>query len=165
MLKNLKKIIFQKLFLVYFLAWAFLITIPTYVFLDVELIKWNIWVWFIYAEVSLTAISAILFGLFLASIMYKVKFFSPKHWSEWVAGWLFVTIVSGCPSCSITLASYIGLAGIISTLPYHGLELKVLWLLLIAYALYNQLKYLETCKIKTKSKSKKIKKIKKIIEH
>ncbi len=157
MLSNLKKILFQKLFIVYFLAWALLISIPTYFFLDVELVKGNIWAWFVYAEITLTTLSAILFGLFLASVMYKIRYFSPKSWAEWVAGWLFVTLVSGCPSCSITLASYIGLAGIISTLPYHGLELKVLWLWLIAYALYDQLKYLETCKIK-KGKKKKSKK-------
>ncbi len=152
MIKNIKKVFSQKLFFVYFLIWASLIVAPTYFFLDIDLVTGNIWAWFVHAEIILTAISAVLFWFFLASIMYKVQYFSPKRWVEWALGGAFVAIVSGCPSCSITLAYYIGLAGLIGSLPYHGLELKILWIFLIAYAIYDQLKYLETCKLKKQKK-------------
>lgn len=153
MLQNAKKILVQKYFIVYFFVWAFLIAAPTYFFLDVDLVTGNIGSWFVYTEIILTALSAILFGFFLASLMYKIKYFSPKTGAEWAIGWFFVMVVSGCPSCSITLAYYVGVAGFISSLPYHGLELKVLWILLIIYAIYDQLKYLETCKLKTQNRS------------
>jgi len=152
MLQNAKKVLFQKFFFVYFSLGAFLIAAPTLYFLDVELVTGNIGSWFVYAEIILTVISAVLFGFFLASVMYKVKYFSLKWGAEWAIGWAFVMIVSGCPSCSITLAYYIGLAGLISSLPYHGLELKFLWIWLISYAIYDQLKYLETCKLKKPKK-------------
>lgn len=148
MLQNFIKILSQKFFLMYFLVWVIIILTPSYFFVDMELIKWNLGINFLIAEIILTAISAILFGIFIACIMYKIKYFSPKAWVEWAIWWAFVMLVSGCPSCSITLAYYIWLAWIISTLPYHGLELKVLWIFLIIYAIYDTLKYLEVCKIK-----------------
>lgn len=151
--QNAIKVVSQKLFIVYFTLWALLIISPSYFFLDIELVKWNIGAWFVYTEIILTAISAILFGFFAASMMYKISCFSPKRGAEWALGWVFVALVSGCPSCSITLAYYIGLAGLISSLPYHWLELKVLWIALISYAIFDQLKYLEVCKIKKVKKS------------
>lgn len=157
MLQNFIKILSQKLFLLYFLIWAIIILTPSYFFLDVELVKWNLGINFLRAEIALTAISAILFGIFFACIMYKIKYFSPKAWTEWAVWWAFVMLVSGCPTCSITLAYYVGLAWIISSLPYHGLELKAIWILLIAYAIYDSLKYLEVCKLKKPSIISKIK--------
>ena len=157
MFKNFLKILKQKLFIVYFLLWILIILTPSYFFLDVELVKWNLGMNFLRAEIFLTISSAILFGIFLASIMYKIRYFSPKAWAEWAVWWAFVMIVTGCPTCSLTLAYYVWLSWIISSLPYSGLELKALWLLLIAYAIYDNLKHLEVCKIKKQSIFGKIK--------
>ena len=157
MLENFVKILKQKYFILYFFVWLIIILIPSYFFLNVELIKWNLGINFLRAEITLTAISAILFGIFLASIMYKIKHFSPKAWAEWAIWGAFVMIVSGCPTCSITLAYYIGLAWLIWSLPYHWLELKILWIFLIAYAIYDTLKHLHVCKIKKQSTYQKIK--------
>jgi len=71
------------------------------------------------------------------------------------AGFLSL-IVTGCPACSITLASYLGLSAFISWLPYDGLELKILSVLLMWYAIFDLWKNLDVCAIKIKNvKSKK----------
>lgn len=157
MLENFIKILKQKLFFVYFFLWMLIILTPSYFFLNPELVKWNLWVNFLRIEITLTLISAIFFGFFLASIMYKIRYFSPKIGAEWAIWWAFVMLVSGCPTCSITLAYYVWLASVISTLPYHGLELKALWILIIGYAIYDNLKHLEVCKIKKENLLEKVK--------
>jgi hypothetical protein len=56
--------------------------------------------------------------------------------------------VSGCPACSITLASYLGLAGVFALLPYNGLELKIVGTLVLIWSVYSNIKNLKVCSIK-----------------
>lgn len=65
-------------------------------------------------------------------------------------GSILSLIVTGCPACSIWLASYLGLSAFISWLPYDGIELKVLSVLLMWYAVYDMWKKLDICEIKRK---------------
>jgi len=58
-------------------------------------------------------------------------------------------VVSGCPACSITLASYLGFASIVSSLPFFGIELKIVSLLLLLYVLYITLRDIDVCKVKS----------------
>ena len=59
-------------------------------------------------------------------------------------------LVAGCPACSITLASYLGLGSLISFLPWYGLELKIIAIFLLIYANISLLKNLKVCEIKKK---------------
>jgi hypothetical protein len=73
-------------------------------------------------------------------------------------GGILSLIVTGCPACSIWLASYLGLSAFISWLPYDGVELKVISVLLMWYAVYDMWRKLDVCEI---SKSRKVKRLEK----
>jgi hypothetical protein len=94
---------------------------------------------------------AILFSIFLSISIYKYTKFSKFDVSEnssSILGTFLAVLVTGCPACSITLASYLGLASILSFLPFFGLELKIIGIFLLLYANYSILTSLTTCKIK-----------------
>ena len=150
--KNLIKIFTSWLWIFGFILWILIIVIPSIYFIQQELIIWNLGYNFFIVEVSLTFLISILFWIFLWSTFYKIKYFQVKKTSIWFFGWFLWVLVSGCPACSITLASYVWLASIISTLPYYWLELKVLSLWMLLYANYSTLKNLELCIIKIKTK-------------
>jgi len=148
--KNIIKVLQSKIGVFWlFFGWS-IIALPSIYFLEPQLIIWNLWYSFFITEVVLTVIIALLFWLFLWSTLYKVNFFKIRE-SKSGYFWGFLgLIVSGCPACSITLASYIWLAGIISTFPYHWLELKFISIFMLIYSCYSTLSHLELCKIKTK---------------
>lgn len=149
-MKNIIKVLKSPIWIIGFFVWIAIIAIPTYIFLDRELIINNMWCYFYITEIVLTIVISILFWLFVWATLYKVKYFSTWNPSAWIFGWIIWVLVSGCPACSITLASYIGLAGIISVFPYHGLELKIISIFLLIYANYSTMKNLEVCKVKIK---------------
>jgi len=123
---------------------------PSYYFTESLQIIGNLGETFYYTEIILSIAISILFWLFLASSFYKFRYFGAKNtWIWWLWAFLWV-IVSWCPACSITLASYIWLASIISILPFYWLELKFLSVFMLIYANYSIIKNLEICRIKTK---------------
>jgi hypothetical protein len=64
-------------------------------------------------------------------------------------GGLIGTIISGASCCGATLAVYFGLLPLLTALPYSGLEIKILGTLGLLYALYDVLKNLEICEVKS----------------
>ena len=46
-------------------------------------------------------------------------------------------LVMGCPACTITLASYLGLAGVLSGLPFYGVEANFLAVVLLLWGNYQ----------------------------
>ena len=70
-------------------------------------------------------------------------------------GSFFSLLITGCPACSITFASYLGLASILATLPFFGYEVKVLGLIILVYSTYYLAKNLTACKRKVIKKAKK----------
>lgn len=109
------------------------------------------WVWVI------QYILAFLLALFITLSTYKIFYFSSVNAKEGGVGAiasLFGILVAGCPACSLTIASYVGLASFISFLPYEGLELKILSIILLIGISLSILSNLHVCKIK-KKKSKK----------
>jgi len=150
--KNLINVFRSSLWVIGFILWVIIIAMPSLYFIQKELIIWNLGYIFFITEVSLTILISILFWLFLWSTFYKIEYFKIKKTGIWFFWWFLWVLVSGCPACSITLASYIWLASIISALPYYWLELKVLSLGMLLYANYATLNNLELCKIKVKPK-------------
>lgn len=96
---------------------------------------------------------AIFFSLFITLSIFKIFYFSSSSVKEGTTGGLgsiLGVLVAGCPACSLTIATYLGLAGFISFLPYDGLELKALSLILLLGVNYYILKNLQLCSIKKK---------------
>jgi hypothetical protein len=80
-------------------------------------------------------------------------FFSiKKTWLWFVWGFLWI-LVSWCPSCTITLASCIGLTWVLSIFPFWWIELKIISVLILLYVDYMWIKNLEICKIINKKNS------------
>jgi len=150
-LQNLKKVLTKTSSLVVTIISILAIWILFYSFTNSSLIVWNLWMWFFVTEMILDVLVALLFGLFVWSTFYKIMYFSNTNkkniWVGWIASF-FGILVSWCPACSITVASYIGLASFISVLPYSWLELKVASFVMLLYVVYDTLKKLEVCSIK-----------------
>ena len=122
------------------------------VFINLPLLIGNLGATFAYIEVVLHVLLSVVFALFIAASVFKVRYFSHIEKTKsatWFLGSFLGIIVVGCPSCSLTLASYIGLAGALSVLPlpFHGIELKILWLIILIVVVYYVLRDLMVCKI------------------
>ena len=105
-----------------------------------------------YATINLIfdIINIILIWLFVASFSYKRRLFGTSiknNQSGWF-GSITSVLVSGCPACSITLASYLWLASFFALLPYNGLELKIVGTLVLIWSAYSNIKDLTSCKRK-----------------
>lgn len=102
--------------------------------------------------------STILLVLFVASFVYKTitfKTIKSNNW-RWRAWGLMAALIGGC-GCSVTLATLlwattfgtmIGLAKFFEFLPYGGLELKIIGLLVLAWSIRWNVKNLLVCKLK-----------------
>lgn len=160
---NKIKILFEN-FLLVFKNWKYLvfgilvfimISYLFFYFTHSDLIIGNEGLFYFSIQVFFQIGISLLFAIFLPISFYKYFLFSKfnaKENSTSLIGTFFGIVVAGCPACSVTVASYIGLAGIISLLPYHGLELKAIGFFLLIYANYSVLKDLQVCKIDKKRK-------------
>ncbi len=149
--KNLKKVLFSPGSLLAIIVSMLWIGYLFYCFNNSENIIWNMWYAFYIIELALKIWITILFWLFIWSTFYKIMYFSKfkkRHiWIWWFASFFWI-LASWCPACSISIASYLWLTGIISTFPFSGIELKVLSFMMLLYVVYATLSTLEVCKIK-----------------
>lgn len=133
-----------------------LLSIIFYLLTDWQII-FSYQVFYLWALISLQIIIIVLFGLFFPITIYKyVKFssISVKENSSSLVGTFLGYLITGCPTCTFTLASFLGLASIISLLPWYGLELKIIAVPMLVYANYSTLKNLQVCKTKIEDKYK-----------
>lgn len=122
-----------------------------YIISEYNLIQGNYGTYILYFEIILQLLISILFSMFIVITIYKFNLYNKisfKENSTASIGSFLGILVVGCPGCSITIASYIGLAGLVSYLPYDGFELKVLSVVLLLYAIYLTSRDLKICKIK-----------------
>jgi hypothetical protein len=87
----------------------------------------------------LNGLTALLTGSLVAIQVWKWDVFTLKASIGGSIGSILGVLTGGCAVCGFTLASYLGLAGILTTLPFMGLELKILGVLLLAWANWNAL--------------------------
>ncbi len=78
---------------------------------------------------------AFVFAAFLALFIHNYDTTKKFHQGEGLIGGIIGTLFFGCAACSITLAGYLGVAGFISFFPLYGLELKILALGILVFAL------------------------------
>jgi hypothetical protein len=107
------------------LAGAFVMSILIY-FTDLQFIQNTLGPgWVIYEVIVGIVLTAIVMGL----SAYKLRYFKQSNSTPSTlfgsAGAFLSFCVAGCPSCSITLASYVGLSGVLSIFPYFGSELRL----------------------------------------
>jgi hypothetical protein len=152
-LKNLCEVLLSPFTLLrWIIAWS-IVGMVWWYFMDIELIIWNQWHVIAYTEITLFILFVLLFALFVAISVYKLLYFSINQWKQlsmWSIWSFFAMIAVWCPACSITLASYLGLASLLSIFPYWWLELKIAWIMLLAYAIRSSLKSLHTCSLEQK---------------
>lgn len=121
-------------------------------FTDRALIAGNYGEHYALINLILDGINTFFFGLFVASFSYKRFTFSSVK-EQQHSGWfwsILTAIVSGCPSCSITLATYLGLAGVLSALPFGGLEVKGIATVLLIWSVISNIKKLFVCSLPSK---------------
>jgi hypothetical protein len=110
-----------------------------------------------YSQVILQIILALLTGINVALLWHKLKFsaqFNGKEAGATTIGSVFGVLVSGCPSCGITIASYLGLGSILTQLPFSGTELKIVGLGLLIYSINSLVKNMYLCDTKVKKDKK-----------
>ena len=110
------------------LAGALVTSILIY-FTDLEFIQNTLGPGWVVYEMIVGFLSIVLTAILMGLTAYKLRYFKQ---SKSAPSTLFGSVgaflsfcVAGCPSCSITLASYVGLSGILSIFPYFGSELRL----------------------------------------
>jgi len=149
MIHNLAKIIQDPISLIRGSLIVWLMSLLQYRQFDFQLVVGNLWLAFARAEVMLYILITLLFALFVMAQTYKIRYFSlggKKKSISGFFGWLIGIVTVGCPVCSITIASFVGLSGLIGLLPFDWLELKVLAILLLVWANYMLLRDLTICR-------------------
>ena len=108
-----------------------------------------------YVQVIVQVLIIILSGVNFAMLWHKLKFsaeFDAKDTHTTTIGSILGVLVSGCPACGITLASYLGLTSILTSLPFFGTELKFIGLALLIYSTNNLSSNMYLCNINRKRK-------------
>lgn len=154
---NVKKVFTNRVAMLIWLLCTIVFLWVSKYFSNIPLMMWNLWYTRAYISISLHVLIWMLLGILVWSMVYKWRYFSKfdtTWWALWWAGSFLGILITWCPSCSITVASYLGLWSLISLLPFYWLEVKVLWLLLLWYSVYDTIKNLETCAMKKSRKKK-----------
>lgn len=98
----------------------------------------------------LIGIISFLFGINLELVLRKLKFLKKRGGLHITFGAGFLSLVAaGCASCGLSFASVLGIATMVSLLPFHGLELYILSIVILSVSLFLNLQTLVTvCKLK-----------------
>lgn len=100
---------------------------------------------YIYIVLPFTAVSiiilSVLMGILIALLTYRFKLAQlvAVEKTGWLAsvGVFLGAAAPGCAACGIGLLSFLGLAAVFSTLPFHGQEVVVIAILLLLFSVYN----------------------------
>lgn len=92
---------------------------------------------------------ALLFGLNMQLVMRKIKFLASSGGLHLTFGVGLLTLAAtGCASCGLSIASVVGLSAVLASLPFRGLELYIISIIiLLASLIYNLHTLVKVCKI------------------
>lgn len=143
-----------KLFTSYVFLAIFLYTIGEY-FTDREVMLGNYGKFHTYFDYTLSILVALLFPLFLIGIAHRGYLFGKKEllskkWGFGISSGLIWVILSWASCCGPTLAVYFGLIPLMTWLPYDGIEIKLISIIVLLWANYDLYTNLETCRHKGK---------------
>jgi len=136
--------------LIFFVASALIGSVFWY-FSNFALTQGNLGTEYAISELTLQILITLLFALFVAATVYKIihfSHFSRKHSGAGVIAGFFGTLVVGCPACSISFVTYLGLTGVVGLIPGGGMTLKVVSVLMLIFTDIYLLRNLEVCSIK-----------------
>lgn len=112
---------------------------------DYELLRGNFGFVYYMVTLLLSLGISLLFGLSAGMLWYRGKLFQ-KDSGAVAGGSILGMLVGGCSACSISFASAIGLGGLLSWLPFGGIELKVLAFGILAVTTYSLATNLHECR-------------------
>ncbi len=140
-LESLKGIYKERKYLFISTASALLFAIPLFYFTHYEEIAGNLGRVYANVQVTAQAILIILFGINIALLWHRISMASSerKEAGSTAVGSIISILVSGCPACGITLASYLGIVSVFSVFPFFGLELKFFGIALLLFSIYSLL--------------------------
>ncbi len=153
MFQNLKTLFSSWKYVISYIVLVFCAFWIWWNFIDIENMLGNYREVHTYIDVSLSVIMVLGFPLFIIALVYRGWKFGKKEnlntkTGVWFVSWVIWTIISGSSCCGLTLASYFWLLPLMNFLPYDGLEIKIVWVIGLLYALWSILSELDTCKIK-----------------
>lgn len=98
----------------------------------------------------LVIIISLLFGINLELVLRKLKFLKKRGGLHITFGaGLLSLVAAGCASCGLSFASVLGIAALVSLLPFHGLELYIVSIIILLSSLLLNLQTLVVvCKLK-----------------
>lgn len=101
-------------------------------------------------DIALLLITATLFGLNVELVLRKMKFLASLGSLHIAFGTGLISLAAtGCASCGLSIASIVGLSAALVSLPFHGLELYVISILILLFSLFYNLQTLvKACNIK-----------------
>ena len=87
---------------------------------------------------SLLAIIALLSGLYISLVVYKIRLKQKEKSSKFLGSLGIITglFAAGCPMCGAFLFGLLGFPLVLFFLPYKGTELKLLAILLLLVSIY-----------------------------
>lgn len=166
---NLKDIFRHKWLIPTYIFSVISLIILWYSFIDFKLMMGNHGPIHTYIDAISSILIAILFPLFLIAFFYRSyaiwKINKELEWEKyvkwenkttgmWIIWGFFGIIISGSTCCGLTLATTFWLIPLMNFLPFSGLEIKVLSLLMLSYSIYSILsKSLTACEVKLKKRS------------
>jgi len=147
-IENIKEVFSKRNYIILGIVAAAAIGYLFYYFTPFAIIAGNIGVTYAWTTVITEGLMTVLFGLNVPLVVYKFKFFNSvksKAGSASLVGGTLGALAAGCPACSVTLASFVGLGALVSALPLYGLELKFLGLGFLIYSTYSVSDKMKTC--------------------
>lgn len=108
-------------------------------------------------SLSFSLLTTFFFGLYLALLLFKIDISKNRLVVNQATGWGATAInlvASGCPSCGTPILGLIGFPMALFSLPWHGIELKILSLILLLISIFFLLKNIKNslfCQLKPKT--------------
>lgn len=149
MKQNIIKVVTDPISLLRWSLVIFAMSLLQYRQFDFQFVVGNLGYVFARTEVILYGMITVLFALFVMAQTYKIRYlgwWKRKKSPTGILWWIIGILTVGCPACSITIASVVGLSALMILLPFKGLEIKVIAIILLAYASYMTIRDLTVCK-------------------
>ena len=163
-IKNIEYVLSQKNHVLYFLLAGISIFIVLYALTLATTTDQSLSIfimmngfWYMFSTFFLLGIAAVLFGLYVMLLIFKIKN-KTKNLKRKVSGLFGASglitglFSAGCPMCGGFLFGIFGAPLALFFLPFKGLELRVLAILLLSLSVYLISRSLVECHINLKSK-------------